>query len=92
MPVMNPTNNPFQQTIHMPKDVEQLRKLQVKVNLRQIGEAPRSFGLRLKHAENPENMVVDSSTRGHMKICDRFGRIQHAQRAMAPLTIKLLNE
>ena len=52
MPVKNPTGNPFQRAIKIPKDIEALRKLQVKVDLRKIGDAPRAFSERLREAEN----------------------------------------
>mgnify|MGYP000707330500 CR=1 FL=1 len=44
MPVTNPTGNPFANKIKMPKDIEALQKLQVRVDLQKIGEAPRAFG------------------------------------------------
>jgi len=49
-PVNNPTGNPFSKNIKLPKDVEILKKLQVKVDLRKIGEAPRVFAQKLFEA------------------------------------------
>ena len=90
MPVINPTGYPFLKTIMLPEDVEALQKLQVKVDLNKIGQAPRAFSEILKESMNQENIEIDSSSR--MRICERFGKIQNAVRAMHPLTIQLLNE
>lgn len=37
-------------------------------------------------------MADESSKQGHLKIFERFEKIQNAQRALHPLTIKLINE
>lgn len=37
-------------------------------------------------------MQIDSQQKGRLRLCDRFEKIQNAQRALHPLTIKLLNE
>ena len=37
-------------------------------------------------------MQIDSSSKGRIRLCERFEKIQNAQRALHPLTIKLLNE
>lgn len=37
-------------------------------------------------------MHIDSSKSGRLRLCERFEKIQNAQRALHPLTIKLLNE
>ena len=37
-------------------------------------------------------MIEDSSKAGRLRIFERFKKIQNAQRALHPLTIKLLNE
>ena len=93
MPVKNPTGNPFQSSIKIPKDIDALRKLQVKVDLHKIGDAPRAFSERLIEAENPDvSMQIDSLSINRMKLCDRFLKVQNAQRAMHPLTLLLLNE
>ena len=76
MPVINPTGNPFQTKIKLPKDIEALQKLQVKVDLGKIGEAPRAFIELLRQAENPETMVIESGNdTERLRICDRFERV-----------------
>jgi hypothetical protein len=50
LPITNPTGNPFNRNLKLPKDVEILRKLQVKVDLKKIGEAPRVFAQKLFEA------------------------------------------
>ena len=93
MPVINPTGNPFPTKIKLPKDIEALQKLQVKVDLQKIGEAPRAFIELLRQAENPENMIVENGNdQGRLRICERFERVQNAHKSMHPLTIQLLNE
>ena len=53
MPVINPTGYPFLKTIVLPSDVEALQKLQVKVDLKKIGQAPRAFSEILRESMNP---------------------------------------
>jgi len=48
--VMNPTGNPFQRFIKVPKNDEQLKKLQIKLNINSITEAPRSYSERLRES------------------------------------------
>jgi hypothetical protein len=43
LPIINPTGNPYK-NIKIPSDKEMLKKLQVKVDLQKIGDAPRAFG------------------------------------------------
>ena len=93
MPVINPTGNPFlTNKIKVPKDKETLSKLQIKVDLQKIGEAPRAYSQILKDSEDPENMVRDSDNENRQTIWERFEKVQDAQRSMHPLTIQLLNE
>jgi hypothetical protein len=54
LPQANPTANPFNPLIKLPTNVEDLRKLQVKVVLNKIGEAPRWYAVRLREAEHQE--------------------------------------
>jgi len=56
MPVNNPTGYPFVKSIKVPRDLEALQKLQVKVDLNKIGTAPRAFAEILRFAEDRENM------------------------------------
>ena len=72
MPIANPTGNPFLRSIKIPKDDEALKKLQVKVDLFKIGEAPRAFSELLKQAEVTSKIVIDSSQQGRLFLCDRF--------------------
>jgi hypothetical protein len=48
--VPNPTGNPFQRFIKVPKNEEQLKKLQIKLNLNSIADAPRSYSERLRES------------------------------------------
>jgi len=45
LPVTDPTANPFvqQKDVKLPKNKADLKKLQVKVDLSKIGEAPRAY-------------------------------------------------
>ena len=75
----NPTGNPFQRFIKVPKNVEQLKKLQIKLNLNSITEAPRSYSERLRESiHDKEQMADESSKIGHLKIFERFEKIQNA--------------
>jgi hypothetical protein len=52
MPVANPTGNPFLALrLPVPKDRETLQKLQVKVDLKKIGDAPRAYRQKIIEAE-----------------------------------------
>mmetsp|Transcript_2692 Transcript_2692/g.4546 ORF Transcript_2692/g.4546 Transcript_2692/m.4546 type:complete len:89 (+) Transcript_2692:621-887(+) len=88
MPVPNPTANPFPRAVKLPPNIEDLRKLQVRVDLFKIGEAPRSYSQRLIEAQRYSGMDVGMNDSGsRIALCERFQRIQNAQRAMTPLTI-----
>ena len=56
-----------------------------------MGDAPRVFSEKLKDAENAD-MMVDTSQQGRLLICERFEKIQNAQRSLHPLAIQLMNE
>ena len=61
MPVINPTGNPFiNNKVKVPRDKETLSKLQIKVDIQKIGDAPRAYAEILKQIEDPENMVVEN--------------------------------
>lgn len=92
MPMENPTGNPFVFKVKLPKDIESLQKLSVKVNLQKIGEAPRSYSEILQRAYDSQNMEDIRSATNRRWICDRFANIQDATRSLHPLTIQLLNE
>lgn len=93
MPVINPTGNPFiNNKVKVPRDKETLSKLQIKVDIQKIGDAPRAYAEILKQIEDPENMAVENENETKQLICDRFSKVQDAQRSMHPLTIQLLNE
>lgn len=87
MPVANPTGNPFTTLrLTVPKDKETLQKLQVKVDLKKIGVAPRAYRQKLVEAEEDHNMEVSENNTRKL-ICDRFTAIEKAQRSLHPLTI-----
>ena len=50
LPVPNPTGNPFQRFIKVPKNEEQLKKLQIKLNLNSVADAPRTYSERLRES------------------------------------------
>lgn len=52
LPVPNPTGNPFQRFIKVPKNEEQLKKLQIKLNLNSVADPPRSYSERLRESIN----------------------------------------
>ena len=91
MPRANPTGNPFVQNMPLPSNSDDLKKLQVRVMFNKIGEAPRSYAQRLIEAQNMRG-VFQGNQHSHSPLCERFQRIEFAQRAMTPMTIKLLNE
>ena len=78
MPTINPTGNPFDKEIRLPDDMEQLKKLQIRVQLFKMGQAPRVFSEKLKDANNPESMSIDSAAQGRVAICERFLKIERA--------------
>ena len=57
-----------------------------------MGEAPRVIYQKLIDAENPDSMAVDSGSQGRTMICERFSKIEKAQRALHPLAIQLMKE
>ena len=75
MPVINPTGNPFNLKIKVPTEIETLQKLQIRVDLQKIGEAPRAFSELLNQLHNPENMDEENRNAGRLTISERFGKI-----------------
>ena len=89
----NPTGNPFDTSVKLPKNPDDLKKLQVRVVLAKMAPAPRCYAQRLKDSEEyMDSSANQPSSKRREALCDRFRRIQNAQRAMTPLTIQLLNE
>lgn len=67
--MVNPTGNPYKQ-IKVPTDKEILKKLQIKVDLSKIGDAPRAYGQRLVEAKNYRGGHINRLT-----LSKRFGKI-----------------
>lgn len=90
LPVTDPTANPFilQKDVKLPKNKVDLKKLQVKVDLSKIGEAPRAYQQILIAAEDKENLIVASTS---APLGERFAKVENALPALHPQTIKLMN-
>lgn len=90
LPVTDPTANPFiqQKDVKLPKNKVDLKKLQVKVDLSKIGEAPRAYQQILIEAEDKENLIVPST---NAPLGERFAKVENALPALHPQTIKLMN-
>jgi len=88
--VTDPTANPFilQKDVKLPKNKVDLKKLQVKVDLSKIGEAPRAYQQILIAAEDKENLIVASTS---APLGERFAKVENALPALHPQTIKLMN-
>ena len=97
LPILNPTGDPFSdmKNVKIPQDKESLKKLQVKVNLKKMDEAPRAYSQLLKEAEklnkSPQKKLRAQNEKGS-RLCDRFEGIQNAKAAIHPRLIQLINE
>ena len=59
----------------LPKNKVDLKKLQVKVDLSKIGEAPRAYQQLLVQAEDKETLIVPSSS---APLGERFAKVENA--------------
>ena len=71
----NPTAIPFNIKITLPDDREALSKLQIKQNLNKIGKPHRAFAERLAKAESKDDIVMETSEPGRLRLCERFDKV-----------------